>query len=84
MPNGETHEMKFLIDGEAAEVRSWTFKHRRFHGGGFRALRFAPMRYFESGAPFGIAPQADVDLASSDAIGARVAKPVTCIQRPPN
>lgn len=27
-PNGETHEMKYLINGEEAEARSWTFKHK--------------------------------------------------------
>ncbi|MBB3981150.1 hypothetical protein GGR44_000781 [Sphingobium fontiphilum] len=27
-PNGETHEMQYLINGEPAEERSWTFKHR--------------------------------------------------------
>lgn len=27
-PNGETHKMKYLINGEDADGRSWTFKHR--------------------------------------------------------
>ena len=27
-PNGETHQMQYLINGEEAEDRSWTFKHR--------------------------------------------------------
>lgn len=27
-PNGEIDGMKFLIDGEEAEARSWTFKHK--------------------------------------------------------
>jgi len=27
-PNGETHGIKYLIDGEEAEARSWTFKHK--------------------------------------------------------
>ncbi len=27
-PNGETHEMQFLINGEEAKARSWVFKHK--------------------------------------------------------
>lgn len=27
-PNGETHQMQYLFNGEEAEGRSWTFKHR--------------------------------------------------------
>ena len=27
-PNGEIDDIKFLIDGEEAEARSWTFKHK--------------------------------------------------------
>ena len=27
-PNGETHEMQYLINGEEAEARSWVFKHK--------------------------------------------------------
>jgi hypothetical protein len=28
-PNGDIDDMKFLINGEDAEGRSWTFKHQR-------------------------------------------------------
>lgn len=27
-PNGDIDEIKFLIDGQDAEARSWTFKHK--------------------------------------------------------
>lgn len=27
-PNGETHEMQYLINGKEAEARSWVFKHK--------------------------------------------------------
>ncbi len=27
-PNGETDKMRYLINGEEAEERSWVFKHR--------------------------------------------------------
>ncbi len=27
-PNGEIDDIKFLIDGEDVEARSWTFKHK--------------------------------------------------------
>ena len=27
-PNGDTHEMQFLLNGEPAKDRSWVFKHK--------------------------------------------------------